>query len=86
MDGLSLLDAAREKGMAERPLLIMDGRAVSFGALAERTRRVARRLAGRMTARYDIDIHNVALYWHFVAVTAVITAAVIGGFPLVAGP
>jgi cytochrome c oxidase subunit I+III len=45
---------------------------------------VARRLAGRMTARYDIDIQNVALYWHFTACTAVITVAVIAGFPLVA--
>jgi cytochrome c oxidase subunit I+III len=44
---------------------------------------IARRFAGRMTARYDIDIHNVALFWHFVAVTAVITAGVIAGFPLV---
>jgi len=45
---------------------------------------VARRLAGRMSARYDIDISNVALYWHFVAITVVITVAVIAGFPLVA--
>ena len=45
---------------------------------------IARRLAGRMTARYDIDIHNVALYWHFTACTAVLTVAVIAGFPLVA--
>ena len=45
---------------------------------------VARRLAGRMTARYDIDISNVALYWHFTALTVVITVAVIAGFPLVA--
>jgi cytochrome c oxidase subunit I+III len=45
---------------------------------------VARRLAGRMTARYDIDIHNVALYWHFTALTVAITVAVIAGFPLVA--
>jgi cytochrome c oxidase subunit I+III len=45
---------------------------------------VARRLAGRMTSRYDIDISNVALYWHFVAATVVITVAVIAGFPLVA--
>jgi cytochrome c oxidase subunit I+III len=44
---------------------------------------VARRLAGRMTARYDIDIQNVALYWHFTACTAMITVAVIAGFPLV---
>jgi cytochrome c oxidase subunit I+III len=45
---------------------------------------MARRMAGRMTARYDIDIANVALYWHFSAITVVITIAVIAGFPLVA--
>ncbi len=45
---------------------------------------VARRLAGRMTATHDIDIHNVTLYWHFVAITALVTVAVIGGFPLLA--
>jgi cytochrome c oxidase subunit I+III len=45
---------------------------------------VSRRMAGRMTARYDIDITNVALYWHFIAITVVITIAVIAGFPLVA--
>jgi len=45
---------------------------------------IARRVTGRMTARYDIDIHNVVLYWHFTAFTAVVTVAVIAGFPLVA--
>ena len=45
---------------------------------------IARRVAGRMTARYDIDINNVALYWHFTALTAAIAVAVIAGFPLVA--
>jgi cytochrome c oxidase subunit I+III len=45
---------------------------------------VARRLAGRMTARHDIDISNVALYWHFTALMTVVTVAVIAGFPLVA--
>ena len=45
---------------------------------------LARRLAGRMTARYDADIHNVVLYWHFTALTVVVTVAVIAGFPLVA--
>jgi cytochrome c oxidase subunit I+III len=44
----------------------------------------ARRLAGRMTAEHDIDIANVVLYWHFVALTALITVAVIAYFPLVA--
>jgi cytochrome c oxidase subunit I+III len=43
----------------------------------------ARRLAGRMTAEYDIDMANVALYWHFVALTVAITVAVVAGFPLV---
>ncbi len=45
---------------------------------------VARRLAGRMDAHHDIDISNVALYWHFTAITIAITVAVIAGFPLVA--
>ncbi|HYC71901.1 MAG TPA: cytochrome c oxidase subunit I [Opitutaceae bacterium] len=44
---------------------------------------VARRLAGRMSARHALEIGNVALYWHFVALTAVITVAVVAGFPLV---
>jgi cytochrome c oxidase subunit I+III len=43
-----------------------------------------RRLTGRMTARHDIDIHNVVLYWHFTVLTAAITALVVGGFPEVA--
>lgn len=45
---------------------------------------VARRLVGHMDARHDIDITNVALYWHFTAITVAITVAVIAGFPLVA--
>lgn len=44
---------------------------------------IARRLAGRMSARYNGDITNVALYWHFTALTTVVTVAVIAGFPLV---
>jgi cytochrome c oxidase subunit I+III len=44
---------------------------------------VARRAAGRMTGRYAQDIANVTLYWHFVAITAFVTVAVIAGFPLV---
>jgi cytochrome c oxidase subunit I+III len=43
---------------------------------------IARRAAGRMTGRYDIDIHNVALYWHFAVLMVVVTVAVIAGFPL----
>lgn len=45
---------------------------------------VARRLAGRMTAQHDIDITNVALYWHFCVLTVLVTVAVVAGFPLVA--
>jgi cytochrome c oxidase subunit I+III len=45
---------------------------------------LAARLAGRLCAAHDIDITNVALYWHFVAITTVIAVAVISYFPLVA--
>jgi cytochrome c oxidase subunit I+III len=45
---------------------------------------VARRLAGRMTAAYEIDIANVELYWHFCTLTVVITVLTIAGFPLLA--
>jgi cytochrome c oxidase subunit I+III len=45
---------------------------------------VAGRLTGRMTARHDIDLANVTLYWHFTALTVVVTVATIAGFPLVA--
>jgi cytochrome c oxidase subunit I+III len=45
---------------------------------------LARRLARRLSARHDIDIANVALYWHFVAITVVITVGVIAYFPLLA--
>jgi cytochrome c oxidase subunit I+III len=44
---------------------------------------LARRAAGRMTGRYAQDIANVAVYWHFVAITAVVAVAVVAGFPLV---
>jgi cytochrome c oxidase subunit I+III len=44
---------------------------------------LARRIAGRMTAAHDIDIQNVTLFWHFVALTTGITVGVIAGFPLV---
>jgi cytochrome c oxidase subunit I+III len=45
---------------------------------------VARRMAGRMTAEHDIDVHNTVLYWHFTMLTVAITTLVIAGFPLVA--
>jgi len=43
---------------------------------------LARSFAGLLTSRYDIDIHNVVLYWHFVAITVAVTVAAIGFFPL----
>lgn len=44
---------------------------------------LARRLCGKMTARYDADIRNIALYWHFTALTTFITGLVVAGFPFV---
>lgn len=44
----------------------------------------ARRLAGRMTANCDMDIVNVALYWHFTMVTVAITIAITAGIPYLA--
>ena len=35
-----------------------------------------------MTATYDADLRNVALYAHFLAITAVVTFLVVGLFPL----
>ena len=46
---------------------------------------VARSLAGRLTPRHDIDIWNVALFWHFLAITAAVTYATVALFPIVAG-
>jgi cytochrome c oxidase subunit I+III len=45
---------------------------------------IARRAAGRMTAEYNADISNVALYWHFALLMTVVTVATVAGFPLVA--
>jgi cytochrome c oxidase subunit I len=45
---------------------------------------LARSIFGKMTPRYDADIWNVTLYWHFTGFCAVLTALVIGGFPLLA--
>lgn len=42
---------------------------------------LARSLAGRLTPRYDTELHNVALYWHFMLVTALVTFCVVGLFP-----
>ncbi|QGJ70390.1 Cytochrome ubiquinol oxidase subunit I [Planctomycetales bacterium 10988] len=43
----------------------------------------ARRAAKKMTARYDADITNVTLYWHFMALTVALLVIVIAGFPFV---
>ena len=42
---------------------------------------LSRSLAGRLTQRHDMELHNIALYWHFMLVTAVITFGVVGLFP-----
>ena len=44
---------------------------------------LARSVTGRMTARYDQEIVNVSLYWHFLTITAIVAFGVIGLFPLV---
>ncbi|MEH6691967.1 MAG: cytochrome c oxidase subunit I [Pseudorhizobium pelagicum] len=44
---------------------------------------LARSFAGIMTARYDQDITNVTLYWHFLTITALVAFGVIGLFPVV---
>ena len=38
-------------------------------------------LFGKMTPRYDADMRNVTLFWHFVALQAVVTGAVLGLAP-----
>ncbi|QDS92837.1 Cytochrome c oxidase subunit 1 [Roseimaritima multifibrata] len=45
---------------------------------------IARRAAGKMTDRFDADIVNVTLYWHFMMLTVGITGLTIALFPLVA--
>ncbi|MHA6732292.1 cbb3-type cytochrome c oxidase subunit I [Devosia sp. A369] len=43
---------------------------------------LARSFAGKLTPKYDADLWNVTLYWHFTGFCALLTAVVIGGFPL----
>jgi len=42
---------------------------------------LARNLAGRMSARHDMDLCNVVLYWHFLVITAITSFGVLGLFP-----
>lgn len=42
---------------------------------------LARSFAGRMSARHDMDLRNVVLYWHFLVITAVTSFGVLGLFP-----
>jgi len=42
---------------------------------------LARSFAGRLTKSHDMDIRNVALYWHFLAITTTVTFLVVGLFP-----
>ena len=44
---------------------------------------MARRAAGKMTGRYDADITNVRLYWHFLVLTALLACGSVAGFPFV---
>ncbi len=45
---------------------------------------LARSLFHKLTPDYDADLWNVTLYWHFTGFCALLTALVIGGFPLLA--
>lgn len=44
---------------------------------------LARSLAGHMSARHDMDLRNVVLYWHFLVITAITSFGVLGLFPAV---
>jgi len=43
---------------------------------------IARSIFDRLTPTHDADLWNVTLYWHFIGFSALLTALVIGGFPL----
>lgn len=45
----------------------------------------ARSRFGKMTARYDADIVNSTLFWHFLLATAVMVFALLAVFPLLTG-
>nr|WP_259400510.1 cytochrome c oxidase subunit I [Roseovarius sp. SCSIO 43702] len=38
-------------------------------------------LAGKLTPRYDADLCNVTLFWHFLCLTGLVTALMMGVFP-----
>ncbi|MBZ7927642.1 cytochrome c oxidase subunit I (plasmid) [Ensifer adhaerens] len=42
---------------------------------------LARSFAGRLTPSHDMDIRNLALYWHFQTITTTVTFSVVGLFP-----
>lgn len=43
---------------------------------------LARSIFGKLTSGHDAELWNVTLYWHFAGFCALLTALVIGGFPL----
>jgi heme/copper-type cytochrome/quinol oxidase subunit 3 len=43
---------------------------------------LARSMFDMLTPQYDAELWNITLYWHFAAFCGVLTALVIGGFPL----
>jgi cytochrome c oxidase subunit I+III len=43
---------------------------------------LTRSIFGKLTPKHDADLWNVTLYWHFAGFCALLTAMVIGGFPL----
>ena len=76
-----LVDLRPNKGATVARPTLEEGRNL-FLTRAALERLVVETLAGRLTQEYDIDIHNVVLYWHFMLVTVVVTFLVVGLFPL----
>ncbi len=64
--------------------LVLWAGAHAFAGIVMQLYCLAGSLAGRLTPKHDADICNVALYWHFMGFTVLVTTLVIGGFPLVA--
>jgi len=81
---LSGLDPTRHSYDATVWLLVIWTVVVVAVGVAMLTYCVAGSLLGRLTARYDIDLANTVLYWHFALLTVLVTTLVIAGFPLVA--
>ena len=64
-------------------IVLWTGLHVALGVLMQGYA-LARSFAGRLTPDHDIEAWNVALYWHFLLLTAAVTFLALGVFPLIA--